>query len=333
MPRSGGIYTLPPGYFAVDGTTIEVSQHNPPLEDIAEALTDSLPRDGSAPMTGNLTMGGFKLTGLAAGTGPNDSLRFSQLGAFQSSVSALSLAVDEMVYANGVNTAAKTALTAFARTILDDANAAATRTTLGLGALATLASVTTTEIAAATLVTAAETIAANNNDTTIPTSAAVKGYADSVAGGTIIGINTTTGAATVGPWALPAGIKRFTITSNLSSLSGTGDIIIQLRVGGSFVTSGYSSRGVVGTSGNRTSTAGMIVPIGANTSFWDGSMEFWLHDPATNLWKGVATGMTNTTGSDTITATGSIALAGAVDGVQINSTAGTFDVSSFNVSF
>lgn len=41
--------------------------------------------------------------------------------------------------------------------------------------------ITTAQIAAATLVTASETIASNNNDTTLPTSAAVKGYADSVA--------------------------------------------------------------------------------------------------------------------------------------------------------
>ena len=79
MPRSGGIYTLPPGYFAVDGTTIEVSQHNPPLEDIAQALTDSLPRDGSAPMTGNLAMGSNKITNLAAATNPADAVRFDQL--------------------------------------------------------------------------------------------------------------------------------------------------------------------------------------------------------------------------------------------------------------
>lgn len=47
----------------------------------------------------------------------------------------------------------------------------------------TVSNIDTTEIKAATLVTAAETIAANNNDTTIPTSAAVKAYADSVGGG------------------------------------------------------------------------------------------------------------------------------------------------------
>lgn len=56
MPRVGGIYSLPVGYHADPGTTIRSSQHNEPLEDIAQALTESLPRDGSAPMTGPLTL-------------------------------------------------------------------------------------------------------------------------------------------------------------------------------------------------------------------------------------------------------------------------------------
>ena len=89
MPRSGGVYTLPPGYFATDGTTIEVWQHNPPFEDVAQALTDSLPRDGSAPMTGNLAMGSNKITGLAAGTNPADAVRFDQLPTFTPTTATL----------------------------------------------------------------------------------------------------------------------------------------------------------------------------------------------------------------------------------------------------
>jgi hypothetical protein len=82
MPRdSGGIYSLPVGYLAISGETILPSQHNPPLEDIAAALTASLPRNGAAPMTGNLAMGGNKLTGLAEGTNPNDAVRLGQLDA------------------------------------------------------------------------------------------------------------------------------------------------------------------------------------------------------------------------------------------------------------
>lgn len=94
MPRAGGIFSLVPGYFAVDGTTIEVSQHNPPLEDIAQALTDSLPRDGSAPMTGNLAMGSNKITGLAAATLASDAVRFDQLPSITPTTATLTAGTD-----------------------------------------------------------------------------------------------------------------------------------------------------------------------------------------------------------------------------------------------
>lgn len=73
MPRNGsGNYSLPAVYLATPGTTIESDQHNVPLQDIAQALTDSLPRNGSAPMTGNLPMGGNRITGLATPTANGD---------------------------------------------------------------------------------------------------------------------------------------------------------------------------------------------------------------------------------------------------------------------
>jgi len=66
-----------------------------------------------------------------------------------------------------------------------------------------ISNIETADIAAATLVTAAEGIGSNDNDTTLPTSAAVKAYADSVGGGTITALNnqaanrlTTIGATT-----------------------------------------------------------------------------------------------------------------------------------------
>lgn len=51
---ASGNYSLPIGYLAVTGETIQASQHNPPLEDIAAALTGSVPRSGAAPMSGPL---------------------------------------------------------------------------------------------------------------------------------------------------------------------------------------------------------------------------------------------------------------------------------------
>lgn len=80
MPRGpSGIYNLPPSYRATSGQTIRTEQHNPPLEDIAQALTDSLPRSGVAPMTGNLPMGGRKVTNMAPATLPGDAVNFGQL--------------------------------------------------------------------------------------------------------------------------------------------------------------------------------------------------------------------------------------------------------------
>ena len=49
---SNGAYSLPSGYLAVTGETIQASQHNPPLEDLASSMTQRLMRSGAAPMTG-----------------------------------------------------------------------------------------------------------------------------------------------------------------------------------------------------------------------------------------------------------------------------------------
>ena len=104
------------------------------------------------------------------------------LSANLQAVSGLTSAANKGIQFTGTGTAGVYDLTTAGKALLDDANAAAQRTTLGLGALSTEASVTTSQVAAGTLVTASETIGSNDNDTTIPTSAAVKAYADSVGG-------------------------------------------------------------------------------------------------------------------------------------------------------
>jgi microcystin-dependent protein len=63
---------LPTGYLATTGTTIQVGQHNPPFEDIASALSGSLPRNGTAPMTAPLKLadGAAAAPGLAFASNP-----------------------------------------------------------------------------------------------------------------------------------------------------------------------------------------------------------------------------------------------------------------------
>jgi len=134
MPRSNGIFTPIASYFATPGQTIRTEQHNPVIEDIAQALTGSVARDGSSPMLGNLPMNGRKITNLGAATLASDVPRFDQVlhsSPYLNAVSGLTLAADRIPYATGPTTAAITPLTVFGRSLIDDADAAAGRATLG----------------------------------------------------------------------------------------------------------------------------------------------------------------------------------------------------------
>lgn len=79
MPYNpGGIFSLVASYFANPGTTIRTEQHNPPLEDIASALSSVLIRDGRAPMTGPLNMNGFAINNVVAGNTPSSVATLAQ---------------------------------------------------------------------------------------------------------------------------------------------------------------------------------------------------------------------------------------------------------------
>lgn len=83
MPSdSNGVYSLPSGYLAVTGQTIEASQHNPPLEDLATAMSARLPKNGAAPMTGPLKLvdGSSSAPAIAFATAPGVGLYKSGSG-------------------------------------------------------------------------------------------------------------------------------------------------------------------------------------------------------------------------------------------------------------
>ncbi|MEH3108971.1 MAG: hypothetical protein PGN22_02570 [Agrobacterium cavarae] len=76
---SNGNYTLPTSYFVQNGDTVLPIQHNPPFEDVAQALSSVLPRSGVAPMNGDLKMGGKKVIGMADGAASTDAVTKGQL--------------------------------------------------------------------------------------------------------------------------------------------------------------------------------------------------------------------------------------------------------------
>jgi len=80
VPRdSNGDYDLPPGSIVNTGDDVLPSQHNPPLQDLAQAMGNSLDRDGKGGMRADLPMNGNKITDVAPGTNPTDVATVSQI--------------------------------------------------------------------------------------------------------------------------------------------------------------------------------------------------------------------------------------------------------------
>lgn len=80
MPRgTDGSYSLPSGTLVNVGQDIIPSQHNPPFQDVGQALTDSLSRSGRGNMQAPLNMGGFRVTNAANGVQPTDLATVSQI--------------------------------------------------------------------------------------------------------------------------------------------------------------------------------------------------------------------------------------------------------------
>lgn len=75
---SGGFSLYTPGNPVVTNTTISSTWWNNTGSDLATGLSTCLTKDGQTTPTANIPMGGFKITGLGAGTGTGDAVRYQQ---------------------------------------------------------------------------------------------------------------------------------------------------------------------------------------------------------------------------------------------------------------
>lgn len=118
MARNGsGGYALPINGWnpAVNGVSATPADWQALINDVAAAIQASVAADGQTPMTGNLQMGGYRLTGAGAPSGAGQSLRWEQLtrGADIPSAATIAIPLEGQLFA----VTGSTAITAINATI------------------------------------------------------------------------------------------------------------------------------------------------------------------------------------------------------------------------
>ena len=309
MPRDGsGIFSKVAGTTAVSGTAIESAKYNSVIDDFAA--------DANTPRP--IVAGG---TGASTAGAARTALGVQAADAGLTSIAGLTTAADKMIYTTAADTYAVTDLTAFARTLLDDANAAAMRTTLGLD-LATIEAADANNAAKSGFWRLQNTcinlpasgtfdcIVTTQNGTDISQTAtnAVTGasyrrvrtagawiawaqLADANSIGTMIApylattaaIQATTSGTAFDFTGIPAGVSEITVMFDGVSLSGTDQILVQIGDSGGIENTGYVSSSGDSASTNG-STSGFVVRRAGGTDKLSGSLILTRMDAGGTRW-------------------------------------------------
>lgn len=347
MARNGsGTYSLPAGNPVVTGTTIQSTWANNTLSDIATALTQSLSQDGQTPVTANLPMGGFKLTGLAAGTTAGDSVRYEQF-ASPPAIGGTAAAAGSFTTLSASSTVSGTGFSTYLASppaIGGTAPAAANFTTIGATGqiTSTLATGTapfvvasTTPVAnlsiggnAATATNISGTVAIANGGTGQTTAAAAVAALAPIQLQTV---KATTSGSSVSQTGIPANVKRVTINFNGVSTNGVNFPIIQLGTSLGLETTSYISACQQGTA-VQVSTSGFVLYNSTAANALYGSITLNLESASNNTWNASGVLYAGTSVNLVGIAAGVKSLAGALTQLALV-TADTFDAGEFSVSW
>lgn len=232
---------------------------------------------------------------------------------------ALTLSANKLAYPTGASSWALTDFTAAARALLDDADAATMRATLGL--------VIGTNVQAYDADLAAIAALADPNADRIlfwDDSASAMAFLTPTPSVRVVGTEITSGLLPQTLWAaasgtqndwlsFPAGVTEIEVLFDRSSLSATGRVLVQMMVAGVAVTTGYTGGGDAAGITNAFAQpwlTGSVIGIGKQRI---------------TRREGVAGAATWIMDNGAAGCTGSVTLAGEVTGIRVLAGAGAFN--------